>query len=159
MFFFVFVGFPVVLFLFIDRNLLFSCIVKHFQINLIITPWKLIIYQDNHSWLTSWCSEPVSTRDVCQLYHCSFYHPSVRQILVFVACICDVCNNVYIFVWKMIILLFCGILLMIFDASPKTWGSCIRSVARRNFVFIWDPWIFTFWWMSILYQSCILGLG
>ena len=85
-------NFQLFLFLFIDRKHLFCCIIKHFQINLIITPWKLIMYQDHHSWLTLWCSEPVSTSDVCQLYHCSSSCPSMRRIFVFVGYIWDACN-------------------------------------------------------------------
>ena len=51
-------------------------------------------------------------------------------------------DSVYLFMWKkdLNILLFWGILFhwIIFDASPRTWGWCITSVAK-NFVFNWDP--------------------
>ena len=98
------------------------------------------IYQDHHSWLTSWCSEPVSTKVVCQLYHCSFYHPSVRQALVLL----DI-YAMHEMTMCLVIVLFCGMFfrLMILDASSRTWGQCIKSVATKLVLFIWDPSIFT----------------
>ena len=45
----------------------------------------------------------------------------------------------------LIIVLFCGMFFhsMLLAASSRTWGSCIKSVARKLVLFIWDPWIFT----------------